>query len=110
MAKIKFCNLPIGAKFKHNDIIYIKVDDYFVYDFKSTLLKGFYYKEKEIELVNKCVNCKWFDRNSKLMPYELPEDKTDYCHKMGILICGDDYYCLNADKETFSCSLFEQKI
>ena len=100
---MKFIDVPIGARFKFEEKEYIKLSDIDVY----YLGKIFKFAEYlEVEIVTKCENCKWYDKN--LNP-EI-EFQSLYCHKLRVdLGEGDFYRSLYQDPETFSCSLFEMK-
>lgn len=111
---MKFSEVPIGAKFKTKlETTAIKFNNN-TDEIPNVLGVGSYklwsiHPDDEVELITKCENCKWYDRNWKNLECETDDDRDDHCHKLGIHICGDEYYCLNVDKETFSCSLFEMK-
>lgn len=103
---IKFSEVPIGAMFKHDGIICLKVDDYFFYDFKSTILRSFYsITDDEVELITKCANCKHYNKDVFGEDYGF-----FYCNKIKVNYPDGVQAEFKEDAENFSCSSFEGKI
>lgn len=111
---MKFSEVPTGSKFKYEQFAFIKVDGKVpITEYNSvnviTGRFGIINSYSEVELITKCENCRFFDKNfNKDTPLDIL-GKGNFCHKIGITVDASEYYCLNQDPETFSCSIFETK-
>lgn len=106
MSKIKFSEIPIGAKvliYKQQENI--KLENELVFNITLGHLENVS-PDTEVELITKCLNCKhWVDK---------PRDDSgdiNYCDEVSISHINEELFpdMELADPETFSCSLFEQK-
>lgn len=109
---MKFSDVPVGARFKSKfKATFIKFaesnnEEPNCLDI-STYKLWFNLPETEVELVTKCVNCKYINKNSGEL--EVPIDGLKhYCHRIRADL-SESHYGLDRDIETFSCSLFEMK-
>ncbi len=107
---MKFSEVTIGARFSHQEknktFIYIKLDGDMAYFIFESLVLCFD-DEVEVELVTKCENCRFHNKNMGEFSCPLSGFE-NHCHRISIDI-DNTFGGLHQNPETFSCSLFEMK-
>lgn len=104
MSKIKFSEIPIGAKvliYKQQENI--KLENELVFNITLGHLENVS-PDTEVELITNCINCKRFNQDHFGKDYGF-----FYCNKIKVNYPDGVQAEFKENPETFSCSLFEMK-